>query len=398
MISRALTAVAAAVFALATCSPVFASANDGWIEDDAPVSNIGASATATNSTASPDTNTPGTTSGAGIGGGANSTPLLKGQVTYCVPRGTPIKLKLATVPTFGMKSLQRDLDGKLVPARLNEEITAKTTEDIYVDDNKVIPQGTVFHGAVTKILPPRRVGRPGSLVLSFDSFHTPDGRTFKFRAEANNKKASTAKTKAKGFGLIMAHAAGGAIVGAIIAYDVCGLQYTIAMHGYNIAGAAAAGALAGTAVALMRHGPEAVLEPGDDLNMEIDTDLLIPAATSPTVKAPPANLPGLDIRVSKTKVIKDGLEGYLLKVFAEIENNSKNRLESIDLFVEDDNGTRHALEADVDAGSSDMLFTVEPYSRRHLVLDFQVDYPKLKHKLVWLDHKNRQVIYEAKLP
>lgn len=326
------------------------------------------------------------------------TPLLKGQVTVCVPKGTPIKLKLSSVPTHGMRSLDRDLDGNLHPAQEGQIITAKTTEDIFVDDNKVIPQGTVFNGRVSQVIAPRRVGRPGSLVLSFDSFQLPDGRKFAFHAEANNRRESTAKTKAKGFGLIMAHAAGGAAVGAIIAYELFGLEKTIAMHGYNIAGGAAAGALMGTAVALMRHGPKAVLEPGEDLNMEIDTDLLLPAATAPTPKPPNTNLPGIEIQVLKTKMMSDGLDGHQLRVDMVVTNNSKKRLQSIDLFVEDDNGARFAVVGDVETDKTEVCFDVDPLSSRRVMCDFQYEYPKLKRKLVWLDHKSRQPIYQCKLP
>jgi hypothetical protein len=366
-----------------------ATSDDGWMEDDqVMLQNRGARSADTAYNPTPANNSKSASSGV----------TLKGGVTYCVPKGTGIKLKLATVPTYGMKMLDHDLDGKLNPARENQTITAKTTEDIYVDDSKVIPQGTVFQGRVTQVLPPRRVGRPGSVVLKFDSFQTPDGRQFKFSLEANNKRESTSKSKAKGFGLIAAHAAGGAVVGALIAYEVFGLQETIAMHGYNIAGAAAAGALMGTAVALMRHGPEAVLEPGDDLNMEIDTDMLMPAATAPTVKAPPINLPGLDVHVLSTKVIKDGLDGYQLKLKAQIENNSRRHLQSIDMFIEDDNGNRFPMVPDAEEDRTDMLFSIAPCSSKLVYCDFQIEYPKLKRKLIWLDHDNRQIIYEVRLP
>ncbi len=110
--------------------------------------------------------------------------------------------------------MERDLDGNLLPAKLGEEITAKISEDLFIDDNKVIPEGTIFHGYVSKILPARRVGRPGSLVLSFDQIITPDGRKFAFKAEADNFKPSTFKSKAKGFGIIAAHAAGGGHCGS----------------------------------------------------------------------------------------------------------------------------------------------------------------------------------------
>lgn len=356
-----------------------ADTDHGWMEDDASSRSGDASDCRGN-------------------GGRSSTPLLQGHATYCVPKGTPIKLKLATVPNFGMDMLQRDLDGKLVPAQVHEEISAKTTEDIFVDDNKAIPAGTIFHGYVHRVMAPGRVGQKGWVQLSFDAFQTPDGRRFAFQAEADNRGHSTTKSKLKRFGYVASYAAGGAVVGALVAYQICGLQETIAMHGYNIAGGAAAGALGGTAFALLRHGPDAVLEPGDDLSMEIDTDMLIPAATKPTVTPPPANVPGLTLKVLKSKVISDQLDGRQLQLKVVIDNNTNKRLESIDLFVEDDNGARHTLVTDPEEDKSEMLFTIDPFTHHEMRLDFALEYPKLKRKIVWLDHNSRQPILEQRLP
>jgi hypothetical protein len=323
-------------------------------------------------------------------------PLLKGRVTYLVPRGTPIKLKLASVPTSGLRLGDRDLEGNLYPAQLNQPITARTSEDLYVDDNKVIPEGTVFYGKVTKIFPPRRVGRPGWLSLTFDSFQTPDGRRFAFRVEADTFRKSTAKTKAKGFGLIAAHAAGGAIVGALIAYQLFGLENTLAVNGYNIAGGAAAGALAATAYAIMRRGPKAVLEPGDDLNMEIDTDLLLPAATEPTARKPEPHLDGLEVEILKSKVKRDGLGGHYLQLETLINNETDKRFSSLDLFLEDDNGQRFSICPSLDE-DSEVNFQVEPHSIKRVKFAFQVEYPKLKRKLIWLDHRSQRAVMTMRL-
>ena len=324
------------------------------------------------------------------------TPLLKGQASYCVPRGTPLKLKIAATPVRDLKMMDRDLDGNLVPAKLGEEITAKIAEDLYVDDNKVIPEGSEFHGRVTKILPPKRVRRPGSLVISFDRLTTPDGRVFAFEAQADNVKASTAKTKAKGFGIIAAHAAGGAIVGAMVAYQIFGLHNTIAMHGYNIAGGAAGGALLATGVAMMKKGPKASLEPGDDLNMSFDSDLLMPAAVEPHKKQF-ANIPGLKIKINKTKMCHDGLEGQMMRLDVTIDNDTDRILNSVDLFLEDTNGNRYALIGGPEE-DSDFLFEVDPHTEKQARLYFEVQWPKLKRQLVWLNHDSRKIAYKEQLP
>lgn len=327
------------------------------------------------------------------------TPLLKGQVTYCIPRGTPLKLKLATVPMPAMKMDLRDDEGNLKPAQLNEEITAKITEDIYVDDNKVIPEGTVFYGRVSKIIAPRHVGREGHLEISFDKLATPDGRVFKFEAEANNYKESTNKSKLKGAGRLAAHTAGGAALGALIAYKaVGGWQNTVAMHGYNVAGGAAVGAVCGLAYALWKRGPNAVLEPGDEFNMSIDTDLLIPAASKPTPKPPPISLPGFEVDLISKKVMKDdmGMGLHKIRIDTIMVNHTRHKLSSIDLFLEDDLGNRFPVSPDEDE-ESEQLFYLNPISQQRIVCSFVVQFPKLKHKLIWLDHVTHRVIFEQKL-
>ena len=323
-------------------------------------------------------------------------PLLKGGVTFCIPKGTPLKLRLATIPMPELKQEIRDEEGNLRPAQMGEIITARITEDIYVDDNKVIPEGTVFHGRVSKISPPRHVGRPGHLEISFDSFKTPDGRKFAFRAQANNFKQSTNKSKLKGAGRLASHAAGGAALGALVAYKMFGPEQTIAMHGYNIAGGAAIGAVGGLAYALWKRGPHAVLEPGDEFNMSIDTDMLIPAATAPTPKAPPISLPGFEMEVLSKKTVKDGFGGHMIRIESLFTNHTHKKLASIDLFLEDENHNRYPVSPDIDEQAEE-LFYINPLSIKQLVCTFAVQFPKLKHKLVWLDHHSHNVIFEQKL-
>lgn len=322
--------------------------------------------------------------------------VLQGGITYRVATGTPIKLKLASVPSHPISLINRDIEGNLYPARLGQQITARTTEDIYVDKNKIIPEGSVLRGSVSKILPPRRVYRPGSLELSFDQLITPDGRKFAFRAEANNVKRSTIKTKAKGFGIIAAHAAGGAIVGAIVAYDLFGLQNTIAMHGYNIAGGAAAGALIATGYAVMRKGPKATLEPGDDLNMVIDTDLLMPAATEKEKPSKTDELPELRIKIEKSKIDNDGVGGHFVSIDATLINDGEADLSSIDLFLEDTNGSRHPVCSSPEENSQ-FLFHLEPHSEKHVHLSFLTEYPKLKQQLVWVDYQSKSTLVKQKI-
>jgi hypothetical protein len=325
------------------------------------------------------------------------TPLLKTSLTYCVPKGTSIKLKLASVPTHGMHLLDRDMDGKLHPARVGDRVTATVSEDIYVEDNRVIPEGTVFQGYVSATKPPRRVQRPGWLEIAFTELELPNKKVFAFSAEANNFKPATLKGVLRGTGMVAANAAGGAIVGAIGAYYVMGGMRGVSMtHGYNIAGGAAGGALLAAGHAIMKKGSKATLEPGDDLNLSIDTDLLLPTLTEPTKKVANANLDGLAIEVTKTKVINDGLDGHFIRLDVTIDNQSDKKLSAIDLYLRDANGNKYPV-AMGPGDDSEFLFKLEPYSSLTTKLFFASEYPKLKHELIWIDHASRRVCFRQKL-
>ncbi len=322
---------------------------------------------------------------------------LKGEVEYCVPAGTPIKLKLATVPTTGMRLMDRDLDGELRPAELNQTITAKTTEDIYIDSNKVIPMGTTFYGYVSKIHGPRRMARPGHLEIQFTKLKLPTGQVFKFGVTADNFKKSTAKSKAKGVGRVVAYAAGGATMGALITYKVMGPSSTLSCHGYNIAAGAAVGAIAATTYAMLKRGKRAVLEPGDDLNMSIDSDLLMPVSTKPTPKRAPKQLAGLEVEVLKHKQVPDGLGGRLLRVDMQIDNNTKSTLKTIDFYLEDSQGNRSPVSASQDDEDAEMNADIHPYSLEKMRLYFAMEFPKLKHKMIILDHSSRRIAHVVEI-
>ncbi len=337
-----------------------------------------------------------TSGGTGIAPGT----VLKGSATYTVPKGTPFKLKLTQVPTNGLRLLDRDLDGNLLPAQLNDEICAKVSEDIYIDDHKVIPEGTIFHGKVSRIHDPRRFYRKGWLEVSFDSLKTPDGRRFAFKVDADNFKTSTAKSKLAGTGRILSHAAGGAIVGTLVAYQLTGGMRGVAeTKGMNLAVGAAGGALIAGGYAAWEKGPRAVLEPGDDLNMAIDSDLLMPAAVEPKVRPKTYTLEGLEISINKVKTKKDNLAGgcYFKVLDVSIDNNTEQRLNAIDCYLLDSEGHKHPLTAGLEE-DSEFIFHVEPNSITQHKLSFRVDFPHMKYTLVWLDHASRRVCYKQPLP
>ena len=83
-------------------------------------------------------------------------------------RGTAVKLKLATVVAALPPIPERrftTLMGNLAPQNWGREVIAKTQEDLYVDDNKAIPEGSTFHGIVSGSSRPS--GWDGQVVRKF---------------------------------------------------------------------------------------------------------------------------------------------------------------------------------------------------------------------------------------
>jgi hypothetical protein len=324
---------------------------------------------------------------------------LKSGISYTVPKGTAMNLKITSVPSNGMRLLQKDLEGNPMPARVDDVITAMITEDIYVDGDRVIPEGTIFRGHVVHINGPRRVQRPGWVDISFNELELPSHKIFRFKAEADNLEASTVKSKLRGAGMVAANAAGGAIVGTMVAYQLFGLHNTIACKGYNLAAGAAGGAILAAGHAIMKRGHKAWLEPGDGLNLSIDTDMVMPALTAPTRHvAVNNNVEGLVIEVLKSKVLKDGIGGYFIRLDVNINNDSEKSLQAIDLYLRDSTGTKCPLSmGPEDDDKSAFLFQLEPNSTLRSRLYFSSDHPKLPHEFVWYDHQSRRICFRQKL-
>jgi hypothetical protein len=332
--------------------------------------------------------------------GPPSSMTLKAGASYTVPKGTGISLKVLTVPTHGMKLLDKDMDGNPTPAKYGDVISARITEDIFVDGDSVIPEGTIFRGHVVNINGPRRVQRPGWVDISFNELELPNGRIFRFAAAADNFEKSTAKSKLKGVGMVSANAAGGAIVGAMFAYYIFGMHNTIAMHGYNIAGGAAAGAILAAGHAVMKRGHKAWLEPGDALNLTIDTDMVMPALTAPTRHVAEKNYyESLKFEILKSKIVKSGLSGgHFVRMDVNIFNGTRHDLSSLDLYLRDTTGTKCPLTmGPEDDNRSEFHFTLRPEESVRTRLYFDTEHPKLGHDLIWFDHNTHEVCFKQKL-
>ena len=57
-----------------------------------------------------------------------------------------------------------------------DEFSARTTEDLTIDGENLVPAGSIIKGRIASLNAPRHLNRSGSVALKFDTITTPDNR------------------------------------------------------------------------------------------------------------------------------------------------------------------------------------------------------------------------------
>ena len=85
-----------------------------------------------------------------------------------VYRGKHYELKRVEVPagTVFKISLAQDVGTRI--SQEGDVIRFTVSEDVFVDDVLVLPKGSIGHGEITKVKPPRRFGRNGEIKIAFN--------------------------------------------------------------------------------------------------------------------------------------------------------------------------------------------------------------------------------------
>ncbi|MBS1828191.1 MAG: hypothetical protein JST93_22995 [Acidobacteria bacterium] len=195
-----------------------------------------------------------------------------------VPAG-PIFATTAEIPS-GAKARILLLKGlRASNAKAGDPIEAQLLEPIRLNGGATVPAGTLLTGAVTASKGPRRVFRPASLRLGFNSLRLPDGRSLPIAtvlSSANTEKGAGASLDAEG-GL-----SGGPVSKLRLAVDI-GLAYAsgkliddIFEEGVKAGvGTAAAGSAATTAryIGLGTGAVFLLLQRGNDVSLPQYTEL-----------------------------------------------------------------------------------------------------------------------------
>lgn len=193
-----------------------------------------------------------------------------------IPSGTKLSITMKT-----------NLNAK--KSKEGDPFSAMIKEDVIVDNNIILPAGSLIRGRVDKVKKPGIFSKSGSILLNFDHIVTPLGKQVNLDidlSKANNINKAGALIANKGFTEAIKESARSG-------YDT---TKTITKAGYDagmaagkvsivatVPAAATVGALAGTTVfatkstiAIFKKGGNPIINPGDILEINFADELDVP--------------------------------------------------------------------------------------------------------------------------
>ena len=182
--------------------------------------------------------------------------ILKGYVSK-IPSGTKLKIILET-----------PIDE--VTSKLNDEVTARTSEDIVIDGNVVVPASSTVVGEISEINPAKRMHKAGTVRIEFKNLTVPDGRQVPIVASVLTRSGLVKGKFTKKTALI----SGATIVAPVAA----GIGVGLAAEGSAVGAAigAALGAVAGIVLFAFQRGNMVDLKAGDEMDIELVEEALLP--------------------------------------------------------------------------------------------------------------------------
>lgn len=182
--------------------------------------------------------------------------LLKGYVSK-VPEGTKLNILVET-----------PIDEKL--SMTGDKFLAKTVEDIIIDKNVVVPEGSIVTGIISEITPAKRLHKSGKVKIEFNNIATGDGREIPIVASVLSRGGiikGRYDTKRKLIAI-------GTLAGPVVA----GFGAGLAAEGSPLGGIVGAGlgTVSGIGLFLYQRGNMIDIKTGDELKIKLTEDVFVP--------------------------------------------------------------------------------------------------------------------------
>lgn len=185
-----------------------------------------------------------------------NTEVLKGYINK-VPSGTKLEVIVETPIQEGV-------------SQVGDGFSAKIPLDIEVNNNVVLPAGSIVTGRILKLIPAKRLHRSGKAKIEFESITTPDGREIPIVASVLSR-GGVIKGKYNGKRALISTAT---LAGPAIA----GFGAGLAAEGSPLGGVLGAGigTVAGIGAFFYQRGNMVEVKSGDELKIELVEDAFVP--------------------------------------------------------------------------------------------------------------------------
>ncbi len=170
-------------------------------------------------------------------------------------------MRTVTLPSDSVIGLQLETMVSSATAKVEDEVNARVTRDVFVDGVMIIPAGTRVNGSVTLVDEGGKVRERARLGVRFHTLVLADGTEMRLGTETiyRDGESPAGKSTAR----IGGAAAAGAVIGAILG------------GGKGAAVGAAVGAGSGTAATMAGGRSPAVLPAGQTVTARLSTPMSI---------------------------------------------------------------------------------------------------------------------------
>jgi len=276
-----------------------------------------------------------------------------------------------------------------------DEFFAEVISDVEGKNGVIIPSETVAHGRIKQLSKAKRLGRDGSLDLEFDYLITPDGREIPIKGKMSTKLHPVVSTS-KIVATDLVYTAAGSVAGGIFSLAFLGLGSAVASQGCTIAGGAAIGGTTGLGIALYHKGKDALISPGDEIRVKINTSEPLPVYKKGALLQHELNCEGLDIRINDVIYEKDAFgEVNIIKLDLTVSNGTKMNFSTYNLALINNYNTIYYPA--VFADEKTKFSKIKAGDKITGEIPFSVDNVKNKFWLTVFDEKNKRVVAKVSI-
>ncbi|MDD3435516.1 MAG: hypothetical protein PHC64_00030 [Candidatus Gastranaerophilales bacterium] len=279
-------------------------------------------------------------------------------------------------------------------AKENDEFFAQVMDDVEGKDGIIIPKGTVAHGCIKKVTGAKRLGRNGSLDLSFDYLITPDGKEIPIKGKMSTRLhllvAASGLTADN-----LVYATAGGITGGLLALSFCGLAGTASSQGTVIAGGAALGSTIGLGIALYRKGQDILISPGDEIQVRVYSSSKLPVYKKNAFPQDELKKEGLNVKINDV-IYKKDLFGDVDKIILSLSilNMSDKIFSLFDIALVNEAGTVYYPDTFDGENMFNELKKGDNFSGQ---IPFCVDNVKNRFWLTFYDKSSREVVSKVSI-